>query len=63
MLKISLIKLFMNRMHSLIMLALLVLGILLFLPSVIKLSFNNNMVVAKMHGLKLKMDPQTELFI
>jgi hypothetical protein len=48
------------------MLALLVLGILLFLPIVIKLAFNNiNMLVAKIHDLKLKMDPppQSQLLI
>ena len=46
------------------MLALLVLGILLSLPTVIKLAFNNiNMLVATIHGLKLKMDPQIELLI
>ena len=51
---------FKNDICSLIMLALLVLGILLFLTIVIKLAFNNsNMLVAKIHGLKLKMDPQT----
>ena len=55
---------FKNGIYGLIMLALLVLGILLFLPIVIKLAFNNiNMLAAKIHGLKLKMDPQTELFI
>jgi hypothetical protein len=44
------------------MLALLALGILLFLPIVLKLVFNNiNMLAARVHGLKLKMDPQTEL--
>ena len=49
---------FKNGIYSLIMLALLVLGILLFLPIVIKLAFNNiNMLVAKIHDLKLKMDP------
>ena len=49
---------FKNGIYSLIMLALLVLGILLFLPIVIKLAFNNiNMLVAKVHGLKLKMNP------
>ena len=49
---------FENGIYSLIMLALLVLGILLFLPIVIKLAFNNiNMLAAKIHGLKLKMDP------
>ena len=53
---------FKNGIYSLIMLALLVLGILLFLPIVLKLAFNNiNMLVAKIHGLKLKMNPQTEL--
>ena len=46
------------------MLVFLVLGILLFLPIVIKLAFNNiNMLAAKIHGLKLKMNPQTELLI
>ena len=55
---------FKNGLYSLTMLALLVLGILLFLPIVIKLAFNNiNMLAAKIHGLKLKMNPQTELLI
>lgn len=50
---------FKNGLYSLVMLALLVLGIFLFLPIVIKLAFNNiNMLVAKIHGSKLKMDPQ-----
>ena len=50
---------FKNGIYGLIMLALLVLGILLFLPIVIKLAFNNiNMLAAKIHGSKLKMDPQ-----
>jgi hypothetical protein len=45
------------------MVALLVLRILLFLYIMLKLAFNNiNMLVAKIHGLKLKMNPQTELF-
>ena len=53
---------FKNGSYSLIMLALLVLGILLFLPIVLKLVFNNiNTLAARVHGLKLKMDPQTEL--
>ena len=53
---------FKNGIYGLIMLALLVLGILLFLPIVLKLVFNNiNMLAARVHGLKLKMDPQTEL--
>ena len=40
------------------MLALLVLGILLFLPIVIKLAFNNiNMLAVKIHGSKLKNEP------
>ena len=55
---------FKNDICSLIMLALLVLGILLFLPIMLKLAFNNiNMLVAKVHGLKLRMSPQTELLI
>ena len=46
------------------MLALFVIGILLFLAIVLKLAFDNiSMLAAKVHGLKLKMDPQTELFI
>jgi hypothetical protein len=46
------------------MLALLILGILLFLSISIKLAFNNiSMLVAKIHGLKLKMNPQTEPLI
>lgn len=45
------------RLTRSIMLALLVLGIVLFLTIVIKLAFNNfNMLVAKIHGLKLTMD-------
>ena len=49
---------FKNGIYGLIMIVLLVLGILLFLTIVIKLAFNNfNMLVAKIHGLKLKMDP------
>jgi hypothetical protein len=48
----------------LIMLTLLVLAMLLFLPVVIKLTFNNiNMLAAKIHGLKLKTDPQKESLI
>ena len=55
---------FKNDICSLIMLALLVLGILLFLPIMLKLAFNNiNMLAIKVHDLKLKMDPQTELLI
>jgi hypothetical protein len=55
---------FKNGTYSLIMIALFVLGIFLFLPTVIKLAFNSiNMLVAKIHGLKLKMNPQTELLI
>jgi hypothetical protein len=50
---------FKSGLYSLIMLVFLVLGILLFLPIVIKLAFNNiNMLAAKIHGSKLKMDPQ-----
>lgn len=45
---------FKNGIYSLIILALLVLGILLVLPIVIKPAFNTNMLVAKKHGLKLK---------
>jgi hypothetical protein len=49
---------FTNGMYSLIILALLVLLILLFLPTVIKFVFNNiDMLAAKVHGLKLKMNP------
>ena len=48
---------FKNGIYSLIMLALLVLGILLFLPIEIKLAFSNiNTLAAKIHGLKLKMN-------
>ena len=48
---------FNNGIYTLIMLALLVLGIHLFLTMMIKLVFNNiNMLVANIHGLKLKMD-------
>ena len=48
---------FKNGIYSLIMLALLVLGILLFLPIEIKLAFSNiNTLAAKTHGLKLKMN-------
>jgi hypothetical protein len=55
---------FKNDIYSLIMLALLVLGILLFLPTMLKLAFNNiNMLAAKVHGLKLKTNSQTELLI
>ena len=55
---------FKNGIYSLITLALLVWGIFLFLPILIKLAFNNvNTLVAKIHGLKLKMDPQTEPLI
>ena len=55
---------FKNGIYGLIMLALLVLGILLFLPIVLKLAFNNiNMLVVQVHGLKLRMNPQTELLI
>ena len=55
---------FKNGIYGLIILALVVLGILLFLPIVLKLAFNNiNMLVAKIHGLKLKMDPQTKPLI
>ena len=55
---------FKNGIYGLIMLALLVLGIFLFLPIVTKLAFNDiNMLVAKIQGLKLKMDPHTEFLI
>lgn len=55
---------FKNGLYSLIMLTLLVLAMLLFLPVVIKLTFNNiNMLAAKIHGLKLKTDPQKESLI
>jgi hypothetical protein len=46
------------------MLPLLVLGIPLFLDILLKFAFNNiNMLIAKVHDLKLKMNPQTELLI
>lgn len=46
------------------MFAILVLGIHLLIPIVINLAFSNiNMLVAKIHGLKLNKDPQTELLI
>jgi hypothetical protein len=48
---------------GLIMLVLLVLGILLFLPIMLKFAFKNIMLAAKVHGLKLRMIPQTELLI
>nr|BAE23360.1 unnamed protein product [Mus musculus] len=55
---------FKNDIYGLIMLALLVLGIFLFLPIVLKLAFYNiNMLVVQVHGLKLRMNPQTELLI
>ena len=55
---------FKDGIYGLIILLLLVLGILLFLSSLIKLAFNNiNMLAAKEHGLKLKMNPKTELLI
>ena len=55
---------FKNGLYSFTMLALLVLEIVLFLPILIKLAFNNiNMLAAKIHGLKLKMDPHTEFLI
>ena len=45
---------FKNGIYGLIMLALLALGILLFLPIVLKFAFNNiNMLADKIHGLKL----------
>ena len=55
---------FKNGIYSLIMLAVFVLGRILFLPIMLKLAFNNiNILVAKVHDLKLKMNPQTELLI
>ena len=55
---------FQNGTHGLITLALLVLGIFLFLLIILKLAFNSiNMLVAQVHGLKLRMNPQTELLI
>ena len=54
---------FKDGTYSLIMLV-LVLGVLLFLPIFINLDFNNIYILAaKIHGLKLKMDPHTELLI
>jgi len=55
---------FKKGIDSLVMLALLVLGILLFLPIMIKFAFNSiDMSAAKVHGLNLKMDPQTEALV
>ena len=55
---------FKNGIYSLIMLALLGLGIVSFRSIVIELAFNNiNMLGAKIHGLKLRMDPQSRLLI
>ena len=55
---------FKNGVYGLIMLALLVLGILLFLPIVLKLVFNNiNLLTAKVYALKLRRNPQTESLI
>lgn len=55
---------FKNGIYILIMLAFLVWGILLFLPIVIKIAFNNiNMLATNIHGLKLKNGPHTELLI
>ena len=55
---------FKSGLYSLIMLALLGLGIVSFRSIVIELAFNNiNILVAKVHDLKLKMNPQTELLI
>jgi hypothetical protein len=46
------------------MIALLVLGILSFLTIELKLAFNNNiMLEAQVHGMKLRINPQTELLI
>jgi hypothetical protein len=51
---------FKNGIDGLIMLAFLVLGILLFLPIMLKLAFNSiNMLATQVHGLKLRMNPQT----
>jgi hypothetical protein len=48
--------------HGIYGLIILVLGMILFLPLVLKLAFNNiNMLVAQPHGLKLRMNPQTEV--
>ena len=53
---------FKNDICSLIMLALLVLGILLFLPIMLKFAFNNiNMLASKIHGFCIKMISQREL--
>ena len=55
---------FQNGTHGLITLALLVLGIFLFLLIILKLAFNSiKMLAAQVHGLKLRMNPQTELLI
>ena len=55
---------FKNDIYGLIMLAILVLGKLLFLPIVLKLAiYNISMLVVQVHGLKLRMKPQTELLI
>ena len=55
---------FKNGLYILIILVLFVLRILLFLTILIKLAFNNiNVLAAKIHGLKLKMDPHTESLI
>lgn len=55
---------FKNVIYSLVMLALLVLGILLFLLIVIESAINNsNMLATKMHGFNLKMDSHIELLI
>ena len=55
---------FKNGIYVLIMLALLVLGILLFLPILLKLVFNNiNLLAAKVNGLKLRMNPQAQSLI
>ena len=43
---------FKNGLYSFTMLALLVLEIVLFLPILIKLAFNNTILAAKIYGLK-----------
>ena len=53
---------FKNGIYDLIMLALLLLGILLFLPIMLKFAFNNiNMLASKIHGFCIKMISQREL--
>ena len=54
---------FKNGLYSLIMLTLLILEILLFLPILIKVAFNNINMLVKILGLKLKMNPWTESLV